>query len=415
MKVLQFPSYITINEYKQFSRSITGYGYMTIAIAASVSKKNTEVDLITQSNITNGFLYKNVNILRRTWWNIFSNINISYFWMAFRIIFLDRIPLKIIPNYMIYYLSMGYFENVLKNKSYDLVHIHGIGPSTLPIINVCNKNKIKYLVTLHGLNSFNDSIIISAKHKQIEKEFIKLAEQENIPVTVISSGIKKKILNYLNISDSRNFVVIPNGCNTKLKIESSDIDIRKQYNISKNKFIMLCVGNIISNKNQIQIVHSFSLLPKNIQKQFVVLFLGMDNTNGTFKNDIMQSGNSESLICCGSIPKKNIQFYYSQADCTVVVSKSEGFGLPMIEGFTSGLPCLAFSDLDAVPDLYHEKAMILVNKRTDEALAAGLTEMLLREWDKDFIKEYAQNFSLDQMSEKYITVYEDIINEHYAS
>lgn len=413
MKILQFPTYISINGNKQFSRSITGYGYMTIDIATSVSKKHVEVDLITQSNITKGLLHHNVNILRRTWWSIFSNINLNHLWLAFNIILTERIPLKIIPNYFIYYLSMSYFEKVLRSKSYDLVHIHGIGPSVLPIINVCNKYKIKYLVTLHGLNSFSDSINISAKEKQIEKEFIKRAEQDNIPVTIISSGIRNKILNYLNIYDSRNFIVVTNGCNTKYEIESVDNDIRNLYNISKDQLIMLCVGNINSNKNQIQIVHSYNLLPKYVQKRFVVLFLGMDTTKGTFENAIIRSGNNESLICCGSIPKKEMPSYYNQADYTILVSKSEGFGLSIIEGFTSGIPCLTFSDLDAVSDLYHEKAMLLVNERTDEALALGLTEVINRKWDSGFIKEYAQRFSLEQMAEKYINVYKDIINERY--
>ena len=84
----------------------------------------------------------------------------------------------------------------------------------------------------------------------------------------------------------------------------------------------------------------------------------------------------------------------------------------MIEAFTHGIPTVAFSDLDAIPDLYHEKAMILVDERTDEALANGIETTLATEWENNMIKKYAQNFSFEKMAKEYINVYEKIINEY---
>jgi len=63
MKILHFPAYITINGIKAFLRSTSGYGYMTIDIATSIANLGIDVDLLTQSNITKGLKYKNVNIL----------------------------------------------------------------------------------------------------------------------------------------------------------------------------------------------------------------------------------------------------------------------------------------------------------------------------------------------------------------
>lgn len=410
MNILYYPSYINILEIKEFSGRTTGYGYMVHDIVSSIARIDIHIDLLTQGNITQGHKYKNINILRRTWWDILSNLTCSNLWIAFKAIVNDRVHLNMIPNYILYYISMGYFEKLLKNNSYDLVHIHGIGPSTLPIISTCKKNKVRYLVTLHGLNSFSKSINVSKKHKQLEKKFLKQAEQENIPVTVISSGIKRKILNYLNISDSKNFIVITNGCDTHRKGTSLKIDIRKQYDISENKSIMLCVGNIYANKNQIQVVRAFNHLPDHIQKELVILFLGKDTTNGEFENAIAKTGNGKNLISCGNIPKNDVAAYYSQADYNIVASISEGFGLSIIEGFTYGLPCLTFADLDAVHDLYHEKTMLLEKERDDKTLADGIFKMHTKKWDKSFIQEYAQNFSLEQMAEKYMFVYKNILN-----
>jgi len=411
MKILQFPSYITINGISSFSRNITGYGYMSIDIAISIASADIETDLITNGNITKGLTYKKINILKRTWWDITSNLRLSDFWNAIKAIVKDKISFKKMPHYMLYHISMGYFKKVLLNNKYDLVHIHGIGPATLPIISTCKKCNVKYLVTLHGLNSFSDSVKVSEKHRQLEKDFLKQAHLQKIPVTVISTGIRNTIMDYLNVAESDTFFVVTNGCNTIIDPKQKHIDIRTTYNIPENKMIGVCVGNIVERKNQVQIVRAFSLLPDNIKNKLIILFLGRDLTNGLFEKEIKKSGQQDNLITCGNIPKEDVAAYYNQADFNIVASISEGFGLSMIEGFSHGLPTITFSDLDAIPDLYHEKAMVLVNERTDEALAQGIEQITSMDWDKQFIQNYAQNFSLELMAENYINVYDKIINE----
>jgi len=412
MKILQFPSYITINGLSNFSRNITGYGYMSLDIAISIASAGIETDLITNGNITRGLKYKKLNILKRTWCDIIANSRLSDFWNAIEAVRKDEVSLNKIPHYLLYHISMGYFEKVLLKNKYDLVHIHGIGPGTLPIISTCKKCNVKYLVTLHGLNSFSDSVKVSEKYRQLEKDLLKQAQQQKIPVTVISTGIRNTILNYLNVTESDTFFVVTNGCNTKMNTKQENIDIRTKYNIPENKKIAVCVGNIGENKNQVQIIRAFSLLPDKVKNKLAILFLGRDVTNGLFEQEIQKSGQKENLITCGNIPKEDVAAYYSQADFNIVASISEGFGLSIIEGFTHGIPTVTFSDLDAIPDLYHKKTMVLVNERTDKALANGIEQIMSMHRDKQFIQNYARNFSLEQMAENYINVFEKIINEH---
>jgi glycosyltransferase involved in cell wall biosynthesis len=402
MKILQYPAYITINGKKEFSRSTSGYGYMTLDIATSIASLGVEVDLLTQSNITKGEIYDGVNILSRTWVNIILNFKFSNLFSATLIILKKRISIKRIPKILLYYISMGYFIKVLKKCKYDLVHIHGISYYTLPIIEVCKKKKIKYIVTLHGLNSFSDSITGSIRDKEIEKIFLRDSETNNLPVTVISTGIRKTILEYLNIKNSKTFNVIPNGCNVDNIKNSFHVNIRQKYNIKEGGKIILCVGNICIRKNQNQIVDAFDLLSKDIQNTTTVLFLGNDLTDGDLEKKINQYSLKDKLIICGNIPKTDLPDYYSQANFNIVASLSEGFGLPIIEGFVFGLPCIAFTDIDAIEDLYDEIAMLLINERSDKAMATKITEMCLQDWDKSKIIKHGLNFSLHKMATQYL-------------
>lgn len=203
------------------------------------------------------------------------------------------------------------------------------------------------------------------------------------------------------------FRVILNGCGaTKLQINR---DIRKVYNLSREVFLFVCVGNVSRCKNQIQIVRAFQLLPKAYQHRIVVLFVG--GNEAELADEIRTLDLQNSLITCGVVPKQEVHNYYGAADATILTSLSEGFGLSIIEGFVYGLPNLTFADLPAVEDLYDEKVMFRLNKREDEVLAEGMIEMVDRNWNRKFIEEYAKRFSFEKMADEYIDFYHTIISE----
>lgn len=203
------------------------------------------------------------------------------------------------------------------------------------------------------------------------------------------------------------FRVILNGCGVE-KLQF-DRDIRKVYNLSKEVFLFVCVGNISRNKNQKQIIRAFQLLPQTYRHRIAILFVGGNETE--LANEIRTFGLQNSLIACGVVPKQEIHNYYGAADATILTSLSEGFGLSIIEGFVYGLPNLTFADLPAVEDLYNEKVMLRLSERGDEVLAKGMMEVVNRNWNRQFIEEYAKRFSFEKMADRYIDFYHTIISE----
>lgn len=412
MKILQYPAYISIPKDTDFARTITGYGLMTLEIACSISNVGINVDLLTVTGITGGKKYKSINILKRTWSDIVLNIRFCDIWKGIRLIVKDKLSFIKAIKVLFYFASIGYFRKIIRINKYDLIHFHGIDYSNFPLIEYCIKEKQKYLLTLHGLNSFSDSINISPTERQLEKTFLKKAINDDIPVTVISTGIKSTIYNFFKINHSKTFHIITNGCDLNSKSYVFGIDLRKKYKIIENVKIMLCIGNLCERKNQIQVIRAYSKLSKNIQRNLVLIFIGTDTTNGIIKSAICDLGLSNKIKLCGNIPKEEISTYYRQADFTILASISEGFGLSIIEGFSFGLPNLTFSDLDAIPDVYNENVMITVDNRTDVSLAEGMKKILEKEWDNDFIKVYAQKFSLEKMAKKYLEIYNKVLEQN---
>ena len=184
------------------------------------------------------------------------------------------------------------------------------------------------------------------------------------------------------------------------------MSIREKYNIPKEDKVILYVGNISKNKNQVQMVRAYGLLPESMRKQTWVLFCGNNHSDDhELEELIAHSPDNQRLVLCGGVQKSDMPSYYNEADGVALLSIAEGFGLSLIEGMHFGLPCMMFSDMDAFEDIYDEGAVVAVTDRDDKAVAEGLSQLFETEWNRCMIKEYSEKFSSETMAKKYIKAY----------
>lgn len=406
MKILFLASSIYEKSLKQFCKNKTGFGIMVNDIIRNVSSFD-ETYLLTHV-ITNSEICNGTKIIKHTWKDIFYSISPSYLirGIKYGIKFRQNVVNRF--KYVFYYMDAGFVKKTIMSIKPDVVHIHGIGYATKVYIDVCKELNIPYIVTLHGLIGLGESTLATKQDKELEKKFLQSSEIDNVKITVISSGIKKRIMNNYGLIKGDNISVITNGTNTEI-INSKRINIRDKYNIPYDNKIIVCIGNICERKNQVQIVEAIIKIKKDILEKTKVLFLGNDSTNGKFKQYINKSGYEKNFIQCGFIEKKDIASYWEQANVNIVASLDEGFGLSIIEGFVYGVPTVTFSDLDAVEDLYNENVMLLVKERKSQALTREIEKALQITWNKNFIKQYSKQFSLKSMAEEYHKIYLEVV------
>lgn len=191
------------------------------------------------------------------------------------------------------------------------------------------------------------------------------------------------------------------------------MSIREKYNIPQEAKVLLYVGNISKNKNQVQMVRAFGLLPEDLRKRTYVLFCGEDHANdGELENLIASTPESEHLVLCGGVDKFEMPEYYKSADGVVLLSYAEGFGLSLIEGMHFGLPCVMHHDLDAFDDIYDEMSVVEAKGRDDADVAEAIESLLSKEWKKDAIKIYSKRFEPGMLAQKYVDVYHSIENRY---
>lgn len=185
--------------------------------------------------------------------------------------------------------------------------------------------------------------------------------------------------------------------------------IREKYHIPAEAKLILYVGNISRNKNQLQLVEAFGLIPEALAENTWVLFCGAENDDSVnLKDAIAVVPYSNHLICCGAVPKEEMPDYYRAADAVALLSYAEGFGLSLIEGMHFGLPCMMFADLDAYEDINDDCAVVAIRDRSTSAVSAALLELLQRQWDGTQIQSYSSRFASKLMAEKYVLAYKSV-------
>lgn len=408
MKILIIAPYVTIEGRPEFERNKTGFGYMVMDIAKAIGKHD-QVDLLATDTLGESFDYKSVKILKRSM--------ISYLRGVFRCLPLGTLS-HLRKNYSMtngtfirvvyYWLMSGYLSKLLHDNKYDIVHIHGCSFFTELWMGVCKKCGQRYIVTLHGLNSFSDSVQLEPAGKQYERDFLKRVTNGEISITVISTGIKKLIENTYGVKYCKNITVVCNSFSfDNTQKEGPDEQIRSKYGISEDSKLVVCVGNVDRRKNQGQLIAAFDHLKKELAQQTYILFLGSEQcVDYTIEQLSQKSKWKEHFISCGVVPKEIVANYYQQCNAVALMSLSEGFGLSLIEGMHFGKPSMSFTDVDAYEDIFSPIAMVGVEEHSDSAVAKGLECLLETNWDSDTIKDYSKQFESQSMAEQYIAAFQ---------
>lgn len=434
MKVMIIAPYIYDDNIIEFTKNKTGFGIMVQNIVSSVAELENVV-LLTRV-ITKEKNEKNFKILSHTWGQFFSNAKLKDWLIGIKAFFANGVTVKDKARHVFYEVDGGYVRKQIQKEKPDIVHIHGIGTITESYIRICEEMKVRYTVTLHGLIGLNDSVSAPAYEKQIERDFLIKAEKNNIPISVISSGMKARIEeNYLG-KKANNITVITNG--TKKSDENDTKFIREEGTLTQEKFqeyysdclkqndlypklsdtyaylqyskkngkkILFFVGNITKNKNQMQAVEI--LKNTKVFENILLVLWGREVDNGEVRKKIAEYQLHKNVILGGFNDRMDI--FWKFCDVNLFLSLNDGFGLPIIEGYMHGVPCVTFEDLDATQDLYYPEAMLKVKDRSNESVTDTLKIALDKNWKYEEIIEIGNMFSIDIMSEKYVNWYKEVM------
>lgn len=138
---------------------------------------------------------------------------------------------------------------------------------------------------------------------------------------------------------SRDFQIIPNAisldkfCYSCQKRRS----MRELLNL-KDSFTIVHSGKLSDVKNQTFLLDIFFEVVNNRPNSKLIL-LGEGEKRSEIENKISNLGLKEKVLIPGSV--NNVEDYLCAGDIFIFPSKSEGFGISLLEAQASGLPCIA--------------------------------------------------------------------------
>ena len=240
---------------------------------------------------------------------------------------------------------------IIKKWDLDVIHSHtefGIGTFArvvarkfnIPLVHTYHTQYDDYIKEVtHG--NFNNSIDSIIKHFAL---FYcdKTATELIVPTKKTYDLFKEKY------KVERTVHIVPTGLEVeRFYVENADRElikkIRKQYNISKNDFILLFLGRVAKEKSIDYVLKELPPLMKKYNN-FRFMIVGSGPDEESLKKLAEKLGISDRVIFAGKAPYDDVPAYYHVASAFVTASITETQGLTTIESMAASCPTLCIND-----------------------------------------------------------------------
>ncbi len=190
--------------------------------------------------------------------------------------------------------------------------------------------------------------------------------------------------------------------------------VMNRYGLTSHGYL-LSVGTLEPRKNLIGLIRAYRTLPAKTRQRFPLVLAG---PRGWLTDSIEQAMapliEEGTLRWLGYVPIEDLPSLYAGASAFAFLSFYEGFGLPVIEAMSCGVPMLV-SDRASLPEIAGGAAL-LVDPDAEDAVAEGLRRILedspLRESLVAKGLQQASRFRWETCVNETVAVYEKALRPH---
>ena len=282
---------------------------------------------------------------------------------------------------------------------------HGLS-GELPI--GIRKSGIRSVVTIHDLIFLRHPEFYNWVDTKIYVWKFRQTLREADHVIAISECTKRDILYYGDI-DEQKISIVYQSFAPRFSVEVSEeqrTQVRSAYQLPQR--YILNVGSIEARKNILQAVQALPLLPDDVA-------LVMVGRHTPYTDQVLQYVREhhleERVRVLHGVPDEHLPMLYALAESFVYPSVYEGFGIPIIEAISCGLPVVACSgscleEAGGPDSLYVQPGNV-------EAMAAAIRLTLVgaegRELRIENSKKYIRRFSGCNVADQVVNVYQSLL------
>ena len=147
--------------------------------------------------------------------------------------------------------------------------------------------------------------------------------------------------------------------------------LRANLGIKPDDYLLLSVGDLISRKNQIQIIRALAILPERCK----LALCGEGPDRQKLEKVACDLGVEDRVSFLGY--RNDIPSIMKAADCLVFPSVHEGLPVSVMEAMAAGLPVVASSIRGIDPDLIENRVSgLLLKKSTPDNIALCVLDLI---------------------------------------
>jgi glycosyltransferase involved in cell wall biosynthesis len=300
---------------------------------------------------------------------------------------------------LVYQINQVHSKCQLKKQAFDLFHPTYYDPYFLPrlygkpfVVTVYDMIYEKYGHLYSELRA--DQTIIARK-----RELIKRADR----VIAISENTKKDVIDLVGVDESK-IEVIYLGTSAKAV---GTVEDRRNALIDRSYFLF--VGKRYSYKNFRGLLRA--ILPVLIKNNVKLICAGGGKFSAEEQKFINSLG-AERRVEHHAVHLQTLERLYCGAIAFVFPSFYEGFGLPVLEAFTAGCPCI-LSNRGALPEIAGQAALYMDPDQLDSITYAAdqlIQQPLLRSTLIEAGYTQLKKFSWGQTIYETLGLYKTLIN-----
>lgn len=259
---------------------------------------------------------------------------------------------------------------------------------TLPLI-----VPARTIINVHGVEAVFTPEAYSFTQCLHQRFSIWWAKRENAQFIAITEAVKKDLVEFFKIPESR-ITVIHHGfdrtAEQKLEEEQGKDLIEGEY--------ILNIGRLEIRKNQLRLIEAFEMVAQEYKKVKLVL-VGPDGVGAEeIRKRVEKSAVKDRIFIAGYLDRAVVERLLKKALIFAFPSLREGFGMPVLEAFDAGVPVLT-SKGHACEEIGGDAAMYCDPKSVSsisQGLKFYLSDEKLREEKIRLGKKRVEGFSWEK-------------------
>ncbi len=246
----------------------------------------------------------------------------------------DRFPLK--PNNIKTYKEL---KKIINENNYDIIHCHTPVGGVLTRLagREARKKGTKIIYTAHGFHFYKGAPLLNwLIYYPVEKIcakwtdcLITINEEDYNWAKKKFKAKKIELINGIGVDRSKFDFIMS---------DSEKEKIRNELKLKKDDFILIQVGELNKNKNQIMTIQAMKKIVET-NRNVKLLLVGKGDLKDYYEEKIKEYNLEKNIFLLGY--RKDIPKLLKISDCLISTSKREGLPVNLIEATMSGLPIIA--------------------------------------------------------------------------